>query len=54
VKYDKSRKLDRNAALVAFKDANRNASWTAVGAQFMVSRQRAQAIYVATKRREVA
>lgn len=54
MKYDKSRKLDRNVALVAFKDANHGASWAAVGAQFAVSRQRAQAIYVATKRREVA
>jgi len=53
VKYDNTRKLDRNAALVAFKDANPTASWAAIGARFTISRQRAQAIYAAASRREV-
>ena len=53
VKYDSIRKLDRNAALLAFKDANPAASWAAIGARFAISRQRAQAIYAAARHREV-
>ena len=51
MRYDGSRKLDRNLALVAFKDANQNLAWSEIAPRFNITRQRAQAIYASMKRR---
>ena len=51
-KHDSLRNLDRNQRLVICKDADPRASWAAIGAQFGITRQRAQAIYASMKRRD--
>jgi len=50
MRHDHNRKLERNRALVGYVDAHPDKSWSEVGAEFHVTRQRACAIYHATKK----
>jgi len=51
MRYDGSRKLTRNLALVEYKDANPSLAWSEIAPKFNITRQRAAQIYRATKRR---
>ena len=52
MKYDGSRKVSRNLALVDYKNSNPKASWRKVGEQFDITRQRAATIFGSMARRE--
>jgi predicted transcriptional regulator len=51
MRYDGSRKLTRNLALVEYKDANPSLAWSEIAPKFNITRQRAAQIYRAMKRR---
>ncbi len=49
MRHDRNRKLERNRALVKYRNDHPDQSWAEVGAEFHVSRQRAQEIDTLTR-----
>ena len=49
MRFDVTRKLARNRALVAYRDLHPDFSWTEIAQMYNVSRQRARIIYARTK-----
>jgi len=49
MRFDVTRKLARNRALVACRDIHPDFSWTEIAQMYNISRQRARIIYASTK-----
>ena len=52
MRYDAMRKLHRNALLVQYRRDHPEMSWAEIAAVFGITRQRAQAIWQAERRRK--
>jgi len=52
VKYQSNTKINRNKAIVTYKDENPNLSWKEIGEVFGISGARANKIYLKEKAKE--